>query len=210
MKDSDPIHVGSEQVAAVLHTLKDGTGLRFIKNEENETCISLVQEKHLVELSKDSTKLHVVSMMMRTGAEFFYNHLEYTYFPPMTPENDEYDYLMFKWHSLIWVICSIPIEKKPFAEASANEAKMRLADGIPIMVGPAPVAAVAALRPEKADEELSEMVDWFPLNSPTTFALENTKEGDISVYEGKGAQQDLQAEYDYKLGKLYDEKGRPR
>jgi hypothetical protein len=186
-------------LAMLLQTIEDGKGLRFFKNEDDEICVSLVRQEDLVELAKDQTKIHIICMMMRVGVDFFFNHLEYTYFPPLTPENDEYDYCVFKWNNLMWSICSIPLEKKPLAEESAKEAKMKLADGIPFMAGP----VVAATRPERL-EDLE--VDWFPLNGETVFTLENTKDSDVSVYDGKGAEQDLQAEYDYKLTKLYESK----
>jgi len=201
----DPLYVDTEAIAMLLKKINNGNGIRFVKDANHETRVSLVAEEQLVELGNDATKLHVVCIMMRTGAEYFYNHLEYTYFPPMTPTNDEYDYYMFKWQNIIWVICSIPIEKKNLAEQSAKEAKMKLADGIPFMAGP----AVAATRPD-AFEEHGEIdgLAWFPMNGDTVFTLENASDGDVTIYDGKGAEQDLQAEYDFKLNKLYEEKHR--
>jgi hypothetical protein len=208
---TDPIHITKDMVGDLIATMPDNAGLRFIKDENHDTRIGLVKLHELADLSQDTSKLFVVSMMMRTGAEYFFNHLEYTYFPPLTPENDEYDYLTFKWSGILWSICSIPIEKREFAENSAEEAKMKLANGVPFMIGPEACRGIGATRPDHFEglgitEELSKEMstNWFPLNGETVFTLENTKKGDVNVYDGKGAEQDLQAEYDYKLRQLHD------
>ena len=74
---------------------------------------------------------------------------------------------------------------------------------------------VAATRPKVFEEvfndpsqdlkELQDALHWFPLCTDFTYTLENVSKSPI--YDGPGGRQDQEIESDYKLKKLYEQRG---
>lgn len=93
----------------------------------------------------------------RPGVSLFMVKLEHTYFPSGTDANKYFFLRMQKWEGIIWVIVSIPKEKKNLAEKIAAETGLRIADGIPHMFH-------------------SGQVTGFPISNERVFTLVNIDE----------------------------------
>lgn len=171
-----------EALGEIVSRLTPGYGIRFDKEPDYNLRIERFSQADLVKLNEDKNLCHVVCQHDRPGAEFYFQYLEQTYFTPDTPRSQFYDFRVYrwtKWPPLLWSICSIPLDKKETLEESAEQAQMRLADGIPFICGP----VVAAIRRKKIDKELDSMATWFPLNNDNTYTLEN-QSGSVAYEPG--------------------------
>lgn len=160
--------------------------------------------EELIKLSEDTSACHAVCFANRPNCEVFFNHLEQEHFPPDTPANNQYEYRMFRWHNMMHCIASIPVDKKPLFIEAAKVAELRFQDGaVPFSCG----IIRASLNPTKMneDDDFFKLIDWFPLNSPTVSTLES--QSNNPIYEGKGGQQDAQAEADLKLKQILEQHG---
>lgn len=116
-----------------------------------------LQFSKLIELGKDTSKLHLIVDMQRIGASLFNVKMEYTHFPPRSDKNKLFDMCMLKWPTkddFLWSVASIPIEYRSIAEELAKECGLRLADGIPTIFN-------------------QDGAYQFPLTGSTVFTLEN-------------------------------------
>lgn len=119
--------------------------------------------KDFIKQGNDTSKLHLILDISRIGGTLFGVKMEYTYFPPRSGLNHLFEMAILKWpkdFSMMWSIMSFPIEFKPQAEAIAEECGLRLADGVPNMIG-------------------GNEVQVFPLNGETVFTLENIRNHQI-------------------------------
>lgn len=190
-----------------LRSLKEGEGLEFAKVGYDILARTFTLEELVDFATKTAdTHCHVVCFANRPGAEFFYNYLEQNFFPPDTPENDEYKYAIFRWEHMAYIIGSVPIEKMNCVEEAAEAAGMKTQKGaVPFTAG----IVRGCLNPKKAADfegELKDFLKWFPVNTPHTWTLETAK-ADSPLYSNAGGEQDLHAEYDFKLKQLLEEKG---
>lgn len=172
-----------EALGEIVSRLTPGYGIRFDKEPDYNLRIERFGQADLVKLNEDDSLCHVISQHDRPGAEFYFQYLEQTYFTPDTPRSQFYDFRVYrwtKWPPLLWSICSIPLDKKEALEEAAEQARMRLADGIPFICGP----VVAAIRPAKLDEPwMKENATFFPLQNDNTYTLENVK-GSVAYEPG--------------------------
>jgi hypothetical protein len=202
----DPLQgLTPDELEMFMKAMPEGCIVKFDKDANFETIISGGKiEDRIHEWAEMEGFIHIVGMGMRIGTDYFCNHLEENYFPPMTPANDEYGFAVVQWNNLKWFICTIPADKMPCAKESAAAANLKIQDAVPFMVGP----IVASTRPEHLDDEAKEKfggdLDWFPLNTSATYTLEGTKES--RVYDGPGARQDLSVETELKRQQLYKKK----
>lgn len=157
--------------------------------DENQYIIRREKIEGLQEVAADLEKFSVICMMMRPGVMLFQSILENKYFPVGTPENDkEFEWRILEWMDLKWTIVTIPFAKKDFAYRAAEEAKMKIADGIPRMA---------------VDGE------WhsFPMDSPNVFSIEN--QSGSKIYEGPGGVQDANVEENLQVQRVRKEHGPP-
>lgn len=113
-------------------------------------------------------------MVERPGANLFAMKLEYGYFKPGTPKNDEFLFKLAKWpkeQPLWWYVLSVPDSYKEICYEVASNTNMRIADGIPNML-------------------TCNGIESFSLNDidGPLYSLENAK--DSKIYEGpKGVEE---------------------
>lgn len=196
-----------DQLANMVASIKPGECLRFDKDDDGDLLISM--DNDFEKLAQNVAQFHIIAQSDRPGAEFFFHYLEHTFFPPDTEEGKEYEYRLCRWDApFMWCIATIPLLKKEYAYKAAEEAKMRIADGVPFRCGP----VIAATRPGKWDDydpDLKKITIWFPLNCERAYTLENVS-GSVS-YQGQGGQQDAHHESDLRvrnfLRKQYGEEG---
>ena len=160
-------------------------------------------QAELVRLNDLKDRFYIICQHSRPGSEYFFQWLEQTHFEPDTPVNKEYEFLLYRWLEwppLLWTIASIPLAKQQLAFEAAEEATMRLADGVPFQCGP----VCAAIRPAKFnDPDLAGSIQWFPIDNNNAYTLENHK--DTPAYEPGGGQ-DINATARAKTKKLWDER----
>lgn len=108
------------------------------------------------EFIRDPKYIHYVGMIAppRPGVRLCAIKLEHTYFIPGTPSNEEFLLRIFEWCGMIWIMISIPREKSNLMEKVAAECGLRIADGVPTLIGS------GAYNP-------------FPFNDSSVFTLEN-------------------------------------
>lgn len=80
--------------------------------------------------------IHYVGMLNppRPGVADCFQTLEFTYFKPGTSRNHVFVMRVIEWEEILWGIVSIPIEEKHFMEKAAQVNRLRIADGIPMML----------------------------------------------------------------------------
>ena len=107
-----------------------------------------------IRIGDNRSKLNLVGMMMRPGVVQFSSTLEYTYFHPDTDVESEFEMRYFNWQDILFMIITIPMEKREFADKAAKECGINISDGVPhiFSVGKA---------------------ESFPLDGDNTMTLEN-------------------------------------
>lgn len=113
----------------------------------------------------DPKWMHFVGMLMRPGVGGCAETLEHTHYKPGTPANDLFQLHIIKWEDLVWGLISIPIEDRSKMERAAAANGLRIANGVPFMIGPN--------GPSR-----------FPVENNRIFTLENIK-GHL-VYKNQG------------------------
>lgn len=115
-------------------------------------------------LGVNTNKFHVVCDLNRLGARLFMTRLEYEHFSPFGEENDLLDVSMIDWpkddFKIRWVIISVPIEYKEHVYKIATECSLRIADGVPTVLG-------------------GGKVETFPVNGPTVYTIEYTSDNPV-------------------------------
>lgn len=102
----------------------------------------------------DPSRIHYVGMLARPGVYECSQTLEDTHYTPGTPRNDLFGLIIIHWQGLAWGLISIPADEKDFMVRAAAASGLRIANGIPHMIGP-------------------EGMSRFPANGPNVFGLEN-------------------------------------
>ena len=90
----------------------------------------------------------------RPGVVECINVLEHKYYKPGTYRNELYILRYIAWNETVWMLLSIPFEEKLIMEKVCKQCGLRVADGIPTMIG-------------------GGKVSYFPANIDKVFTLEN-------------------------------------
>ncbi len=104
----------------------------------------------------DPHYIHYAGMLSppRPGFADCIQMLEHTHFAPGTLRNDRFHVRVINWQGIIWAIVSIPMAEKELMMRMAKVNGLRIANGIPIMLGDGGVHR-------------------FPVDSRNLFVLEN-------------------------------------
>jgi hypothetical protein len=130
--------------------------------------IKIQENDRLPDLGLDESRLHLIVDMSRVKSNLFATKMEYTYFPPRSGKNWQFEMVIIKWPMfgddpltklfapppMLFAVMSFPIEYRPQADAFAKECGLRIADGIPTVIS-------------------GGVIEHFPLNGKTVFTLEN-------------------------------------
>lgn len=84
----------------------------------------------------DPQWVHFVGALMREQLGAVFEELEHAHYPPGTPKNDLFHLRLMNWEEMQWAMASIPAQDKHLMEAVCAKHGMRVADGVPTMVGP--------------------------------------------------------------------------
>ena len=172
-KDDGNVAITEDGFIDLLKNIPEGTGLYQVMLG-GDNVISKFSIDDLIKLGKDESLFHIIISMARKGGAEFAHRLEFGSFPPNTELSNQMQFRWFKWKfPYPWNIISIPIEKREAAEKAAEESGMRIADGIPFLVGP----MMASHRPEKLKDIKD--INWFPMNGTTVYTLEGNKPSEI-------------------------------
>lgn len=94
----------------------------------------LAEKKSWAEFRKwanDERLLHFVGMKDRPGVHLFGQGLEYRYFPPETPRNEQFHLHGALWEELEWMIFTIPAKVSRFGDRVAAEVGLAIRHGYP-------------------------------------------------------------------------------
>jgi len=118
-----------------------------------------VSDEELRKFGEDKRLIHFAGLINppRPGVRLFAVKLEYFYFEPGTPKNDEYIFHIVNWEEMVWGVISIPKEYMDLAKKVAAEAGLRIADGTPHMI-------------------IGGGQRRFPMNTNNVFTLENVSD----------------------------------
>lgn len=110
------------------------------------------------EFARDEHLVHFLGTAYprRLGVMLFAVKLEYSYFPPGTSKNEELQMHLFNWEGMVWAMVSIPRVYMELATLIASETGVRIADGIPHLLGGGEMKA-------------------FPLSGENVFTLESAR-----------------------------------
>lgn len=149
--------------------------------------MELADNAELQEAANDPTQFHIVGDINRIGVNLFMIKLEYTHYPPRSGKNHLFTFRILKWpqdeFAMHWVICSIPIEDRELAEGLLEECGLKLADGVPMMLG--------------QDQHV------FPMNSKRVFTLENT--AGHPIYNDPQAAEELRAKQEKEIEDILEQ-----
>lgn len=183
MSQDEVLAITPDMIHDVIKTMNNNVGLYYsINSATNSLQLTRVTAEDLKALSERIDSVHVVCWSDRSNSALFVNTLEYKYFPPGTPENDLFEYRMFKWNDMLWFICTVPANKKDILYQVAKESNLKLVEGFPCVIdkdGP----------------------HQFPMHYGTIFSIENLA-GSV-IYEGQGGKQDEDAAESYKIKQLF-------
>jgi hypothetical protein len=113
-------------------------------------------DEEIQNLAKNERFVHFAGSVIppRPGVRLFAAKLEYSYFEPGTPRNDEFILHVINWQGMSWAVVSIPREYMEAAKKIAAEVGLRIADGVPHLI-------------------VGGQTHPFPMNTENVFALEN-------------------------------------
>ncbi len=181
-------YVDEDGLTKVIQSLPNGQGVQFVQEQitpdgrnPGVQQIALITSEDLRKLNDDLSRMHIISCELRVGDSAFFQSLEFDWFTPGTPLNDDFHYRIFKWQDLIWEIASVPIEKKEIVYETAKNCRMRIGDGVPHLFS-------GDSTGEDVIEVMGHKAHLFPLNCKTAYSLENAHGS--KVYEGPGGVQD--------------------
>ncbi len=114
----------------------------------------------------------------RPGFGIFVSTLEHQFFPPDTPENENFNLLATGWlHHTLWMTVSIPTAKKHFAEAVASYCGLKILDTIPVACVKYPAFATVHMEAYEQLKDVDPKWEVFPLaRAVNVFSLENSDE----------------------------------
>lgn len=138
----------------------------------------------------DPNWMHMIALIYpaRPGVQLFATILEYKFFPPATPKNEDYRLLSARWPlkedlPMLWFVISIPSSFLMHAEATAKFCGLALVkDCFPIMPkGDSPIMMTGNVTVENYENDLKDKgFDIFPFYFGTNFySVENSKDSAI-------------------------------
>jgi hypothetical protein len=114
----------------------------------------------------------------RPSALLFSVILEYKFFPPETPKNDEYILLSTEWMNALWMTNSIPIKYKAYADSVASFVGLDIKPTLPVANPP----VIASVSYENWEQHLKDAgFKIFPIHGKNMYTLENTKDHPIHM-----------------------------
>jgi len=115
-----------------------------------------VTDEEIQRLASNERLVHLAGTIIppRIGVRLFVVKLEYFYFEPGTPKNDEFIFHVIDWQDMSWAVVSIPKGYLELAKKVAAEVGLRIADGVPHSI-------------------TAGQVYVFPMNTENVFTLEN-------------------------------------
>jgi len=167
----------------ILEKMGDGSGVMMHDDAEGKSMVSFYKPDKLHELLDDE-HMFIFSMSIRPGSLRFFHEMEHTFFMPGTELNAKYSIVYVNWSEMTWIGARIPISMQACAHVTAKRTGMRVADGVPTMIG-------------------GDGFIQFPLNGPHVYALENASGS--KVYESMGAAEEMRKEEIEELSKEYED-----
>ncbi len=167
--------ISPEEFEMLVNMLPDGVGL-LIDTEDDSPKVNKFTSDELEELSKRDGHFNIVGLSCRPGCSEYFQALEQAWFTPSTPLNYDFEYRLFKWQEMLYEIGSVPLEKKHLCFEMAEKMGMRLANGVPHVLGGGLTGKLTTLM-----DGVEAAV--FPLSNPNTFTLES--ERGSPIYEGR-------------------------
>ena len=116
-------------------------------------CDEETEEEFCV-FAEDESRTHYVCMISRPGIQECATKLEHMHYKPLTPRNDLMSLRALLWNEIPWFVISVPTEEKHLLEELVGTCGLRVANGIPMMLG-------AGCR------------ERFPISGENVFTLEN-------------------------------------
>jgi len=115
--------------------------------------------KKLQRLEKSGEYIHYLGLInpRKPGVRILCLSVEYQYFPPGTPKNNDYFYTMLTWEGMVWSVLSLMPEFDGIVKKKAGEHGLQVVDGVPHF----------------RDSS-------FPLCGENVFTLESTKDQELS------------------------------
>jgi hypothetical protein len=184
---SDEPQLTPEQVAEALPDIlrKAGGGsCVMLHDEDGRAKVTFYKPGTAHEVAEDRSFLFIFAMSQRPGAMRFFHELEHTFFPPRSPLNEQFAMLFVYWQDLMFMGCRVPMDMQPCTSLTAQRTEMRIADGVPTMMGGGDVFR-------------------FPVNGPNVFTLENMPGS--KVYQGMAAAEEMLKDEKMELNKEYEQ-----
>lgn len=133
-----------------------------------------------IEIYFDPEWIHYTASISppRPSLGLFSATLEFQFFSPGTPENENYKILTTGWlHDSVWMTISIPTAKKHLAEAVAKHVGLRILETIPVACIKFPAFATVGMEAWEQLQDVDPKWEPFPLHKGINmFCLENTKD----------------------------------
>lgn len=114
--------------------------------------------QELQDLARGARHLMIIFLMDRPGAQTFATQLEWQMYEPKTEANKLFHFYQTHWQDLEYSIICVPWEHKQKIEEFAARLRMRLADGVPLLLDL---------------EDGSVKPTFFPVQGSTVWTLEN-------------------------------------
>lgn len=143
-----------DELTEIINNLPPGVAIELVQDDDHHVVVPM-KLAEFVKRADDPDWFHVVMYAGREGGPEWCEYVEHRYFPPCTPENDNFKWQCIQWTGLPWIIISIPFNKRHLAYEAAEQTNMRIADGVPFDVG---------------------RQEFFPMCSPRVFHLENARD----------------------------------
>lgn len=96
---------------------------------------SYESEDVFVDFAANERLIHYACMAKRPGFEELSTKLEHTHYKPLTARNELMSMRAFLWNGVLWYVISIPSEERHLLENMAGSYGMRVANGVPMMLG---------------------------------------------------------------------------
>lgn len=131
--------------------------------------------EHILGVTNDPSRLVVIALIdpPRPFVRKFFRRLEYEHFDPRDlTQNALFHVFLMKWEGLTWCVAAFPQTYRSRAEALATECGLRLADGVPGMLGGDMSTAVPVLVGPRG-QGTRMLAKQFPVHTDNAKQLEN-------------------------------------
>jgi hypothetical protein len=174
----EPLAIPGDQLSEVVSALPNDQGICLDVWETKHFCkVIKLNARRMAEWNADESKFHVVCMAIREIMCDYSQHIEKTYFPPMTEQNHDFKFSYYRWEDVVFIILTVPIDKRHLMFIGASDLNMRLADGVPHIISCGKAHNLGNWRKELPPVVRGMGIDpsqitTFPLNSDRTYTLE--------------------------------------